>query len=295
MSGFAPAHEAALLAAVALGAGHSDAAELADHLYEHWYAAPACAPVEFDPAWPPVTGMLRAGQAAVLRWTPATVARTAGGGVIVARDGAGRRHALLRGDYAHPAGSDRAGLLPQAGEDVLVLARSGAAVDGGWWRTWGGGWDPRTAPAGVTRVYLAPEPARLPALIGALTATLEGLGGPWLVKVGTEPATLARPDALVVYLDDGAPARAAVAAGAAGLVRPEPGPPLTAPLAPGIAWAEDPGDGRSFGEVRCGLLAEALLGATGRDAAQALAAITQAFAAAGLDPAAPHLRGVSRD
>ena len=36
-------------------------------------------------------------------------------------------------------------------------------------------------------------------------------------------------------------------------------PALTLPLAPGLAFAEDPGDGVSFGAQRCGVIAAALV------------------------------------
>ena len=291
--GFPPEHAAVLGRAVTLAADTrpANAEDLANLLYARWYAAPTGPPQHVDPTWPPMAGLLREGHDATLAWQPAVVIRVGAGGVVVVRDASGSPRALIRGAYTHEAGSAAAGLAPQVGEHLRVIARSGAVVTEGWWRTWGGGWDPRSAPGGVTRVYLSPDVNRLPSLAGAVTALLEHMGSPWMVKAGVSAATLDRPDGFVIYFRD-ADADALldpIARRTVGLVRRLPGPPMTSSVADGVAWAQDPGDGRSFGEHRCALVAAALVPAD--PMADPLDAIARAFAAAGVDPGAPHLRG----
>lgn len=265
-----------------------EAGGLAAHLYLNWYAA-SPSTVDFDPNWPPLDGMLRVAQAESLGWRAATVARTGGGGVVVARGSDGRGRALLRGGYTRPEASSRCGLAPEAGERIVAVPRSGGIVSEGWWRSWGGGWDPRSAPPGTTRLYLSPDVWALPQLMGALTVLLEERSEPWMIKAATRAESVGRPDAVVLYLADAA-AFDAVVELCSGRVHPKPGPALTEQLAPGIAWAEDPGDGRSFGESRCLLVADALRRG-GRSGF--LDAVEAEFAAAGIDPARPHLRARS--
>jgi hypothetical protein len=79
----------------------------------------------------------------------------------------------------------------------------------------------------------------------------------------------------------------------------EPGiPAFTKSLAPGLGLAEDPGEGQSFGEHRCHLLAEALI-ATHESGLRSLPERTRVvadrFERAGLDLAAVFLNPGSRD
>ncbi len=290
--GFSPPHAEALLRAHELGI-HLEAQQtgLADHLYSRWYAGQHTHSA-LEAWWPPVEGMLRVAQSETLGWQPAVVVRQGARGVAVARDNSGRARALLRGGYAHTDGSDRAGLPLQVGEQVLAVPRSGGVESEGWWRTWGGGWDPRKAPDDAIRIYFCPEVSQLPALVGCLTATLEQRGEPWLLKAAVQGQHLGRADAVVVYLRDKA-AFDDIVGCARTRVRPGTGPPLTVPLAPGVAWAEDPGDGRSFGESRCEIVAAALRRTNGGGSDAFLRVTHELFLAEGLDPAAPHLRGRS--
>ena len=288
--GFSGAHVVALLRAHVLAADpEAEQVGLADFLYARWYAAPQTR-VVLDASWPPLEGMLRVAQGEALGWRPAVVVRRGAGGVVVARDEAGRARALLRGSYAHRGDSGRAGLPPVVGDHISMVPRSGGVVSQGWWRTWGGGWDPRLAPAGAFRIYLGPAAQGLPGLVGALTTTMEAREDPWMLKAAMVEDHLGRADALVVYLLSMAAFNDVVGC-ARNHVRDEPGPPLTEVLGPGMSWAEDPGDGRSFGESRCALVAQACERAKGRDGDAFLWELRKAFLEAGLDPAAPHLRG----
>ncbi len=315
-------HAAAVRRAVrsALDAPDRTVEGLATHLYATWYAAPVAGRQRLDPLDPPLSGVLRESHAATGRWADGVVVRVGPGGVVAVRGADGRVRAAERGAYAHYTASQDLGLVPRAGDGLRVLEREGAVVVDGWWRTWGGGWDPRRLPADVTRIYLTPDTARLPALVAALTGLL-GRGrdvdvdadadtdvrtpvgppphpariphSPWYLKVGVAEVTLDRPDAVVVYVPDAVAAEVLgrVADLVRDLVRPSSGPPLTRAVAPGVAWSHDPGDGQSFGENRCAILAAAL--ADPEAGLDPLAACAAAFARAGLDPTAPHLRAGS--
>lgn len=288
--GFSTTHAETLLRAHEVGLDpEAQQFGVANFLYARWYAV-GQADVTLEAWWPPVEGMLRVAQSEALGWRPATVVRRGVGGVAVARDGSGRARALLRGGYAHTGGSSRAGLPLEVGDDVVAVPRSGGIMSEGWWRTWGGGWDPRTAPADAIRVYISPDVSVLPSLVGCLTAALALKGDPWLLKSATEAQHLGRSDAVVVYLRNKA-AFDDILHCARKRVRHVPGPPLTAALAPGVTWADDPGDGRSFGESRCEIIAAALAHTDGGSSDAFLVAAFDLFLAAGLDPVAPHLRG----
>lgn len=291
--GFDASHVEDLLRAQVVGTDpEARHAGLSGFLYARWYSL-ARTTAAVEACWPPLAGMLRVAQAEALGWQPAIVMRRGAGGVAVAQGRTGRARALLRGGYAHADGSVRAGLPLGVGDDVMVVPRSGAVVSEGWWRTWGGGWDPRVAPPDAVRMYLGPKVSQLPVLVGRLTAGLERCGEPWLMKVAVQESHLGRADALVIYLRNTS-VFGDIVGWASGGLRAEPGPPLTAQLATGVAWADDPGDGRSFGESRCEIVAAALDRTVDGDADAFLAAANEEFLAAGLDPAAPHRRGDSR-
>jgi hypothetical protein len=272
--------------------------ELQAILYRDWYA-PA-APVEpIGSGQPPLFGQYRAAHAASTTFVAAQVVALAPGGIVLAARDAERPRALLAGDYCH-ASPNRRGLAPRVGEQLLIVQRQDAPPAEGWWRTWGGGWRPSDPPEALTRLYFAVEPARVLELIGHLTAVLQELATPWLLKAAAEQAALGRPDAVVIYLPsadlgdvgESAPVIRALASCATGLVREER-PALTAAIARGVALAEDPADGQSFGERHSAVVARALLEAR-RAGADPHPVLVSALRAAGTDPVQPHLRPRSR-
>jgi hypothetical protein len=289
-----------LARAVEVAGRHPDATadELQAILYRDWYA-PAT-PVGPADGWqPPLFGQYRAAHAGSTTFAAARVVALAPGGIVLAAPDGERPRALLAGDYCHSSGSERSGLAPRVGEQLLVVRRQDAPPAEGWWRTWGGGWRPSEPPEALTRLYLAAEQERVLELISRLTATLQELATPWLLKAAAERAALSRPDAVVVYLrssdlgdaPESAPTIGTLASCASGLVR-DVRPALTYSIGRGVALAEDPADGRSFGERQSALVAGALIArADGKDSRQALVA---ALRAAGLDPVRPHLRPRSR-
>lgn len=268
----------------------------ADVLYRDWYAVRSPHVVPRDRWAAPVAGTARASHAAAPRWSSDEfeVVATGIAGVVVVATSAGRR-ALCRGEYVTSRG--RAGFPPRQGDRVRTIDRIGAVVHEGWWRTWGSGWDPRAVPGPLVRVYLRPAAGAVGRLVRAVTSALAE-ADEWLLKVAVGPDQLERPDACVTYL--AGPSRdrlrVVVADAAGGLTAGEP-PPLTERLGAGIGWAEDPGTGESFGEVRCSAVATAYERLGGHDASpqEWVELVAEELRNRGLDPAAPHRGAMDLD
>ena len=146
------------------------------------------------------------------------------------------------------------------------------------------------------RLYWHLRPESAVELMRALTFELNRKSIPFRLKVLASPQHYHRADAGVLYLEPGhfEQARSGVLrayrAVRSGL-RSET-PLLTARLAHGLGLAEGPGDGRSFGESRCRLVAETLARAQreGRRSPKQLGeSLVAAFRQSGLDPCHPHL------
>ncbi|WP_306186813.1 MULTISPECIES: T3SS effector HopA1 family protein [unclassified Streptomyces] len=149
------------------------------------------------------------------------------------------------------------------------------------------------------RVYVhVASPEAAPGVWHAVLSYLEEGGVPYRAKITSSPRMFPRRDALVVYLGpQGRHAVSGLAARAAEL----PGlgtdvSPFAHRLAPGVALAWEPDDGRpgmralSFGEHRSGALAEALVKhAVRTDGVGRTATIEETFMNAGIDPMAPAL------
>ena len=117
-------------------------------------------------------------------------------------------------------------------------------------------------PADMVRLYWHLTSHAAPLWIRELTRSFNTAGVAFRAKVQSSPAAYFRADAGVLYV-----ARTDLKAVMALLpqlyqavsshLRPTT-PMFTKRLAPGLAVAEDPGDGRSFGQHRCELVAEGL-------------------------------------
>jgi hypothetical protein len=291
MSGWRPEHAAQVLTAYDVLRASTGGTSPAEVLYRDWYAVRPRHAVRGHRWAAPVAGTARAAHAAAGRWstTDAEVVATGIAGVVVVETAGGRR-ALCRGEYVTTRG--RAGFPPRTGDRVRVLDRPGSVIQEGWWRTWGGRWDPQAAPEELVRVYLRPRPGDVGRLVRAATTALSGTDR-WLLKVAVTPEQLERPDACVVYLTgaEREALRTVVTEAVSGLTAGEP-PPLTEVLADGVGWAEDPGTGQSFGEVRCAAVAAAYARLRGGDvgADAWLDLVAGELLRNGLDPSAPHRR-----
>lgn len=134
------------------------------------------------------------------------------------------------------------------------------------------------------------------------TERLNAAGFPFRTKVIADPRFYRRADAGVLYLEweslpVAQPMIFEIHAALCGDLHDEI-PMFTKRLARGLAAAEDPGDGLSFGQSRCRIAARGLLSmcAHGRaDAARRLVALLSAFHQAGLDAARPYLGNAAWD
>ena len=154
----------------------------------------------------------------------------------------------------------------------------------------------------VVRFYWHLTPDGAAALVGSATTRLNEGRLPFRLKVLRDPSLYTRCDAGVVYTrrrDYRSVSRilANVYHEVSGSL--EPGiPAFTKPLAPGLGLAEDPGDGQSFGEHRCHLLADALVAAHElglRSVPERTRAVVDRFEREGLDLAATFLNPGARD
>jgi hypothetical protein len=156
--------------------------------------------------------------------------------------------------------------------------------------------NPARAPSATTvRVYWNVTPEGAPALVGALVSRLNADRVPFRLKVGDHPFRLDRCDAAVLYvsgddfraLDETLQKVIRELRGA--LLRRVP--TFTLEYAPGVALAEDDGDGESFGMRLCALLAEGMVRVHERqigDAGPHLDMVAACFADAGVDIDAPY-------
>ena len=199
------------------------------------------------------------------------------------------RRELQPGEYANIA---RPGCPLAPGDLVAIRAK----LD--WTDQPTGFWYAQSA-AGVPdeprmRVYFSVHAQHVGIVLHAITATLDEIGVRYLLKCPFRPAEFTRVDSLIVYLrrDDWERAGEPLAASARNVsqhLRPE-SPPLTCIAAPGMSYAQDPGNKQSFGESRCHALAAGVmhLMAVGyRSYTHARGVLVEALCAAGIDPLCP--------
>jgi hypothetical protein len=157
-------------------------------------------------------------------------------------------------------------------------------------------------PRTMTRFYwhLTAQAAVL--WLAELTRRFNAAAVPFEAKVLSDPGAYWRADAGVLYIDDAWRDKALALLPDLHRTlfrRLRPATPMfTRRLAPGLAMAEDPGDGQSFGQHRCSLVAKALQQAyeEGLESVQErAAAIMRGFTRQGLDAARPWLNPGSAD
>ena len=264
---------------------------LAEALYEHWYTQPAAPP-------PPATGdpplhsdsllsALRAAHAGASEMTVGwTVTATDPRGVLSAVNGDAAR--LLRpGDYVMPL---RPGVPPAPGERVEPVARlDNLDVERGIWWTFT---DPGPEPP-IGRLYFDARPATAPRAVHEITAALANLT--FQMKCPISIAACDRVDAIVLYHPRAARDELLAALSEhwttlEALLDPAV-PPLTCAVRPGVGWADDTADDRSYGESRCHLFATAIDSAAASwdamDGDERCQLLADALRSAGNDPKCP--------
>jgi Lanthionine synthetase C-like protein/HopA1 effector protein family len=153
--------------------------------------------------------------------------------------------------------------------------------------------EPLLADASIFRVYWNLTPAAAVKLMRIATEDLNRRGIRFRLKVLSDPGRYTRRDAGVLYLDAGEVDNVDVIdlyRRVSADMKPG-GPALTLELAPGLAFAEDPANGESFGMHRCGLIADGLLVSAQKGNAkddETFAAVESAFAAKSITLDAPY-------
>lgn len=189
--------------------------------------------------------------------------------------------------------ADGPGMQPVKGARIRVWRpRESATLQPGFWFAFGAAGGSEELP--LLRVYFNLSADAAPVLVTALIGGLDRFGLPFRFKCLSHRSLYPRTDAAVLYvarrhwaLADEV-VRAAAARVGGGLL--DETPLFTRPLAPGVALAEDPGGGESFGMHRCRLAAQGVWDAWrsgARGTSARLAAVEAAFARGGVDPARP--------
>ena len=192
---------------------------------------------------------------------------------------------------------------PSFGASVrLRVPRDARHLQTGFYFAFGETAPPPGASFDLVRLYWNVQLAGAPGLVHSLTKTLNRFHVPFRLKCLTIPAHYDRVDAAVLFVQKRYfPITAQVVADTWSALEPHLGqatPLFTLRLAPGLAMAENPADGSSFGKSRCRLLAEGLW-----DAHVAVAdmpadrhdCVAERFGAAGLSLEQPHLDAGSTD
>lgn len=253
--------------------------------------APASGPrsLRFDPGRASATERLSAANAGAGAREPGWIVRGRDGReVVIARDGLELR---ARPDQL----ADLGGGTGAGAEVALVLPNERRGASQGFYTLLGdaGAPDPGRA---VDRVYWHLRAAGGPPLVGAVSELLNRERVPFRMKTVNDPRALRRCDTAVLYT------RREDREGVLGLADAirrrvahhmrEAVPALTLRLGPGLAFAEDPGGGESFGASRCRLVTEALIAswqAGDHGLAARLRHVVDRFGRDGIDLARPYL------
>lgn len=233
------------------------------------------------------------------RWEPGWKINRVGPAGQIMAEKHGRFVELWPGQYVVQSG----GGPPQPGQPITAyFPRESATVQPGFFFVFSDAavaWD---EPYSMVRLYWNVVAEGAPELLARLAGRLNRFQIPFRYKTLTDPAGYDRFDSAVLFISrrwfrPAAEVAAEVHAAMDG--RMAEGTPLfSKPLARGLAFAEDPGGGESFGMSRCRLLAEALWSAWTRgahDPAGRLAEVERWFTGHGLSLERPWLNRNSVD
>lgn len=273
-------------------------ARLAAALYSRWFAGwwPTAGTAQICAGTAEVVARLRAAHAATERFEDGWAARAVRpfGLVLAARNG--QERFLQSGDYVNRS---RPGVPVRIGDALGVTLRHDAGVpQDGWWLTWAS-----AGPApnhGMLRLYWNCGLHAVAPLVRAITTALENRGVAYTLKCPSSAALFGRCDGVVLYLGhqawrDARGALRQVHEDVADQLRTRT-PPLTLRLGRGVALAEDPGNGSSFGQTRARAVADgvlAVLAARLLDSRQVIDTLADRLEAHGIRPAWPYLKATT--
>jgi hypothetical protein len=276
-------------------------------LYRYVYSRP------FKPPLPPqveeredftldegLSGVLSAANASRDRWEHGwTIEQIHSSGQITAQRGNLSR-SLWPGQFLS---KDGPGARPRKGAQVSIFyPRESTSLQPGFYYCFGETPEDEAFTLGLVRIYWNIGLAGAPELVRSLSTRLNFFQVPFRFKCSVMPSQYDRTDVAVVYLAKRLfPFVADLLQEVYPAVRPhlEPEVPfLTWRLAPGVGVAEDPGNGESFGQHRCRLLAESCWNCFLRgdqEAAARLEELRLLAGAQGADPERFHLNAGSLD
>jgi hypothetical protein len=220
------------------------------------------------------------------------------GQVLAHKDG--RTRALWPGEFLS---TDAPGLAPRPGTNLSVFfMRETKTMQPGFYFAFGEAEAGELDNFSLARFYWNLRAEGAVPLMRAVTRGLNRFQVPFRIKCLTNAALYTRNDAAVLYVDKRfyrvtARVLAGVHREVAHHLRPD-APLFAKPLADGLALAEEPYTGESFGMQRCRILAEGLLSAHARglrDEASRLEEVERHFSAYGLKLEAPYLNPRSID
>jgi hypothetical protein len=215
----------------------------------------------------------------------------------------GRAQMFYPGQYMMLGGTMPHGASVANGAVVSVyLAKEMRNFQPGFYLVLGENVQPYYEQASLVRVYWNISPDGAVPIVGELVARFNRFQVPFRFKCLSFRELYDRYDSGVLFVgrrqwDIAALLVAELYRSIRRHLRPDT-PLFTKRLAPGLALAEDPGDGESFGTSRCRLVAEGLWAAHQRGAQRSderLEAIADAFARAGLSRERPWLNSGSID
>ena len=233
------------------------------------------------------------------RWEPGWRINRVGPAGQVMAEKHGRFIELWPGQYVVQSG----GGPPQQGQAITAyFPRESITAQPGFFFVFSDvpvAWD---EPFSMVRLYWNVTAEGSPELLSRLAGRLNRFQVPFRFKALADPAGYDRFDSAVLYVSRrwfhlAADVAAEVHGGLNGHMA-EGTPLFSKPLARGLAFAEDPGNGESFGMSRCRLLAEALWSAWTRGLIRPedrLAEVARWFAGHGLSLERPWLNRASVD
>jgi hypothetical protein len=147
----------------------------------------------------------------------------------------------------------------------------------------------------IVRLYFDVRAATAPRVVHVVTGVLVELGVPYRLKCPVLAEAYDRADAMVAYIPrsrrEEVVERILDRWSEVGHLLDPAVPMLTCQVRPGLSWADDPGDDRSYGQSRCEILAASIGGASGMwamlDREERIAHQIEGLRAAGLAPDRP--------
>jgi hypothetical protein len=263
---------------------HAAMRELRDHLYGRFYVTGGPAPG--GPPGAPDTAQWLSER--LMRIGASMTSRQPGWRVVRAQ----RRVLILEqsGLTVRATASDIAGGAPRAGELVEAYVPGALeAAQGGFVLLLGRRTLSEVSEDPVDRIYWHVRASAAPPLASMLAGDLDGRDVPFRLKVLAAPGLFVRCDAAILHVPRrDRKAAVAIARDVRGRMRDgmvDATPVFTRRLAGGVALAEEPPGGESFGMHRCALLADALLMAAERavtDEEGRMAIVRERFADEGI-------------